>query len=105
MEGSMLDKFDRERFELIRRGSNYPCIEDTLRELSKHLADYYHQDCIVLIDEYDHPMDIAYRYGYYEKARNLFAGLMGKLLKVSITFECYLKIPTTHLTCGSIIGQ
>jgi hypothetical protein len=35
---------------------------DTLAELSKHLKNYYGKECIVLIDEYDHPLNVAYRF-------------------------------------------
>jgi hypothetical protein len=81
---TMLDKPDIERFELIRGESNYPRVEDTLLELSAHLARHHREKCIILIDEYDHPMDVAYRKGYYEEARDFFSALMGKLLKVNI---------------------
>ncbi|CAG8515477.1 4056_t:CDS:2, partial [Ambispora leptoticha] len=72
---------DRERFQLIYQENKYPRIGHTLFELSEHLARYHRKKCVVLIDEYDHPMDIAYRHGYYGEARDLFASLMGSLLK------------------------
>ncbi|RIA84339.1 hypothetical protein C1645_421732 [Glomus cerebriforme] len=60
---------------------NYEITKDALLDLSKYLKDYHKSKCIVLIDEYDHPLDIAYRYQYYEKARGFFASLFGALLK------------------------
>ncbi|CAI2162549.1 13139_t:CDS:10 [Funneliformis geosporum] len=55
--------------------------KNALFYLSKYLNDYHRSKCIVLIDEYDHPIDVAYRYKYYEEARGLLASLFGALLK------------------------
>ncbi|PKY24835.1 hypothetical protein RhiirB3_388289 [Rhizophagus irregularis] len=30
-------------------------------QLKRYLKDYHRKECIILIDEYDHPLDIAYR--------------------------------------------
>jgi len=67
--------------------SQYEVTKDALVDLSKHLKDYHKSKCIVLVDEYDHPLDIAYRYNYYEEARGFFASLFGALLKVSTYFR------------------
>jgi hypothetical protein len=63
---------------------------NALLYLSKFLSDFHKSKCIVLIDEYDHPLDVAYRYQYYEKARSYFASLFEVLLKVSIYFRMSL---------------
>ncbi|CAI2187746.1 12947_t:CDS:2 [Funneliformis geosporum] len=54
---------------------------NALLYLSKYLKDYHRSKCIVLIDEYDHPIDVAYRYKYYEEARGFLASLFRALLK------------------------
>ncbi|CAB4482635.1 unnamed protein product [Rhizophagus irregularis] len=55
--------------------------EDALLYLSKYLKDYHRNKCIVLIDEYDHPLEVAYQHQYYEEACGFFASLFGALLK------------------------
>ena len=87
-----LDQYEKTRFCQIRsEDENCKRIDDALVDLSIHLKEYHRSKCIVLIDEYDHPLDIAYRYGYYEEARGFFASLFGALLKVSIYFDCIHK--------------
>ncbi|RUO96648.1 hypothetical protein BC936DRAFT_141678 [Jimgerdemannia flammicorona] len=53
----------------------------TLKELSEYLKAYYNRRCIVLIDEYDYPLDVAFHHGFYETARDFFKSLLGSLLK------------------------
>ena len=82
----------KSRFDSIISGKFEDGVtESILFYLSKFLNDFHKKKCIILIDEYDHPLDIAYRYGYYEEARGFFASLFGALLKVSIYFDCIHK--------------
>ncbi|PKY57378.1 DUF1703-domain-containing protein [Rhizophagus irregularis] len=77
-----LDKYEKLNFDKIRSGIlQYEITKDALLDLSKYLKDYHRNKCIVLIDEYDHPLDVAYRHQYYEEARGFFASLFGALLK------------------------
>ena len=87
-----LDQYEKLNFDQILSGgiSKKAVMEDALVDLSKYLKDYHRSKCIVLIDEYDHPLDIAYRYQYYEEARGFFASLFGALLKVSTYFRLFL---------------
>ncbi|PKK63378.1 DUF1703-domain-containing protein [Rhizophagus irregularis] len=77
-----LDPYEKTRFSQIRsEDENCKRMDDVLVDLSRYLKDYHGKECIVLIDEYDHPLDIAYRYQYYEEAHGFFASLFGALLK------------------------
>src|SRR6185437_11549704 len=88
----ILDDYEKSRFNRIRTGDfEYGITINSLSYLSKYLKDYHKSKCIVLIDEYDHPLDVAYRYQYYDEARGFFASLFGALLKVSIYFDCIHK--------------
>jgi len=85
-----LDTYEKSNFDKIRSGIlQYEITKDALVDLSKYLKSYHRNKCIVLIDEYDHPLDVAYRYQYYKEACGFFASLFGALLKVS-TFSTFL---------------
>jgi hypothetical protein len=78
----ILDANQRERFARIKEDHAYERIEKTFKELFQYLRSFYGCRCVVLIDEYDHPLDVAFHNGYYEKACKFFGALLGGLLKV-----------------------
>ena len=61
--------------------------EDTLsaslQTLSGLLEKYYGKKVILLIDEYDVPLDKAFQYGYYDEMVMLIRGLFGNALKTN----------------------
>ncbi|CAG8654079.1 950_t:CDS:2 [Funneliformis mosseae] len=64
-----LDPYEKTRFSQIRsEDENCRLIYDALVDLSGYLTDFHRSKCIVLIDEYDHPLVVDYRYQYYEEA-------------------------------------
>ena len=48
-------------------------IEDSLRMLSQILFEHYGKKSIILIDEYDVPLDKAFQHGYYKEMVSFFA--------------------------------
>lgn len=60
-------------------------LSDSLLFLSQTLQKHYHQNVIILIDEYDVPLNQAYEAGYYDEMTDLIRKMFGKALK---TNEC-----------------
>ena len=58
-------------------------IEDSLRMLSQILFEHYGKKSIILIDEYDMPLDKAFQHGYYKEMVSLLRGLFGQALKTN----------------------
>ena len=58
-------------------------IEDSLRMLSQILFEHYGKKSIILIDEYDVPLDKAFQHGYYTEMVSLLRGLFGQALKTN----------------------
>ena len=54
---------------------------DSLRTLSALLHKHYGQKAILLIDEYDVPLDRAQQFGYYDEMIDLIRSLFGQALK------------------------
>ena len=57
--------------------------EASLQTLSLLLKKHYGQKAILLIDEYDVPLDKAFQGGYYEEMVNLIRNLLGNALKTN----------------------
>ena len=58
-------------------------IEDSLRMLSQILFEHYGKKSIILIDEYDVPLDKAFQHGYYKEMVSLLRGMFGQALKTN----------------------
>lgn len=58
-------------------------LEDSLYMLSRFLQKHYGQKAIILIDEYDVPLDKAYQSGYYDAMVALIRALFGQALKTN----------------------
>ena len=58
-------------------------IEDSIRMLSQLLYKHYDQKTVILIDEYDVPLDKAFQNGYYKEMVSLIRGLFGQALKTN----------------------
>ena len=57
--------------------------ESSLQTLSILLSRHYGQKVILLIDEYDVPLDKAFQGGYYDEMVNLIRNLLGNALKTN----------------------
>ena len=55
----------------------------SLQTLSQLLYRHYEQKVIILIDEYDVPLDKAFQHGYYQEMVSLIRGLFGQALKTN----------------------
>lgn len=71
---------DRTLFTKMLHGQD-DNIEDSIRMLSKLLYKHYGQKVVILIDEYDVPLDKAFQNGYYKEMVSIIRGLFGRRLR------------------------
>lgn len=89
LESNKLDDDDKEMYrELISLNkSQNPVTSVKLRFSLKNLSELLYKHCeqktIVLIDEYDVPLDKAFQDGYYGEMVSLIRGLLGETLKTN----------------------
>ena len=62
---------------------SYAALIDSLKTLSRLLAKHYHRKVILLIDEYDVPLDKAFQAGYYDEMVSLIRNMFGNVLKTN----------------------
>ena len=77
-----LTEEDRTQFAKMLQG-NDGNIEDSIRMLSQLLYKHYNQKTVILIDEYDVPLDKAFQNGYYKEMVSLIRGIFGQALKTN----------------------
>lgn len=89
LESDKLSDVDKEQyrgFTVIRQGKYYMdkgLLVSSLRVLSQLLYQHYGQKVIILIDEYDVPLDKAFQQGYYQEMVSLIRGMFGQALKTN----------------------
>lgn len=68
---------DRTLFTKMLHGQD-DNIKDSIRMLSQLLYKHYGQKAVILIDEYDVPLDKAFQNGYYKEMVSLIRGFSGR---------------------------
>lgn len=84
LQDELLSSFDRKKLsQMENREVPEKEIPDSLKFLSRVLYTYFGQKVILLIDEYDVPLDKAFQHGYYEEMVSLIRGLFRQALKTN----------------------
>jgi len=88
-ESDKLTVWEKEQFKgllYIEKGKfifDNATFTTSLKLLSKLLYKHYGKKAVILIDEYDVPLDKAYHNGYYHEMVSLIRGLFGQALKTN----------------------
>ncbi len=90
MQSPRLTEIERGRYEAlisIDKGGDYTMsdalLKSSLQTLSQLLQKHYGQSAIILVDEYDVPLDKAYQSGYYDSMVELIKVLFGNAFKTN----------------------
>ncbi len=90
MQSPRLTEIERRRYEAlisIDKGGDYTMsdalLKSSLQTLSQLLQKHYGQSAIILVDEYDVPLDKAYQSGYYDSMVELIKVLFGNAFKTN----------------------
>lgn len=80
---------DREKYRVLTAfaDGHYQMSDDvlygSLQTLSELLYKHFNQETVILIDEYDVPLDKAFQHGYYREMVALIRALFGRALKTN----------------------
>lgn len=88
LESKKLNIFDKEQlFTYYRRTRSDVDLQNALKFLCGCLKQHYHKDVILLIDEYDVPLQSAYLKGYYDEMADFLNGMFSAALKTNDALE------------------
>ena len=82
-----LNERNKRKFEKIWFDEIDGSYDDALNFLSKILEEYYKEKVVVLIDEYDAPLTMAYEYNFYDRASVFFKEIYGSVLKTNLSLK------------------
>ena len=83
---SDIEKKQYDAFSVIKNGKYWMdkgFLVSSLRVLSQLLCRFYGRKTLILIDEYDVPLDKAFQHGYYAQMVSLIRGIFGQALKTN----------------------
>ena len=78
----VLAQDEKDKFSELLRGTRaFDCIKKSINTLCSLLEKHYGRKVVLLIDEYDVPLDKAYINGYYDEMIDLIRAMFGAALK------------------------
>lgn len=83
LEGDLLSESEKEYYRSIRIGMNLTLLEEAVHSMTGFMQRYYGRDVIVLLDEYDTPMQEAWQHGYWDDAVRLFSVFFNSTFKAN----------------------
>ncbi len=102
-ESEKLTQVDRNLYgRLLNPDMNRGEIVNGLQELTELLEKHYGRKVIVLIDEYDVPLDKAFQHGYYDEMVSLIRGMLGSVLKTNDSLQMGVLTGCLRITKESI---
>ncbi|MDD6923502.1 MAG: AAA family ATPase, partial [Veillonellaceae bacterium] len=101
-----LDPVDRENFEQIYRGEAALVAEmNALELLLRLLAQHYGKKPILLLDEYDTPIQQGWQYGFYDSVVEFMRVLLTKALKTNPSLDFAVLTGVLRISKESIFSD
>ena len=104
-KSELFDDKDRAYFASIRDDMDDKTAQTAVRRLCYYLEKYYKKRVIVLLDEYDTPMQEAWLYGYWDKAVAFFRSFFVNTFKDNESMERGLITGITRISKESIFSE
>ncbi|MCI8564117.1 MAG: AAA family ATPase [Lachnospiraceae bacterium] len=101
----LFDDDDREYFASVKKDMADETAATAISMLSMYLEKYYGKKAIILLDEYDTPMQEAWIYGYWEEASAFFKNFFVNTFKENEGMERGLITGITRISKESIFSE
>lgn len=105
LEGDFLNPKEKEYFTNISAEMKDSGISLSLQQLSNYLSRYYNKKVIILLDEYDTPMQEAYVSGYWKELTSFTRSLFNETFKNNPYLERALMTGITRVSKESIFSD
>ena len=105
LESDVLDKREKEEFQNISPDMEDNEVSYSIKALSGYLYRFYGKKVIILLDEYDTPMQEAYVDGYWEELTDFTRGLFNSTFKANPWLERAIMTGITRVSKESIFSD
>lgn len=101
----MLSQTEKEYYKSIKPGIGAAVAADAVRTLADFLQRYYDKKVIILLDEYDTPMQEAWLSDYWNEAVEFFRGFFNSTFKTNDSLERGLITGITRISKESVFSD
>ena len=105
LESDCMNDREKESFKKISPDMGDSLASDSLQSLSLYLSRYYGQKVIILLDEYDTPMQEAYVSGYWKELTGFLRKLFNYTFKTNPYMERAIMTGITRISKESIFSD
>ena len=105
LASEQLNENEKEQFQKISAEMENYLAKGSLKALSKYLTAYYGRKVIILLDEYDTPMQEAYVHGYWQELTDFIRGLFNSTFKTNPYLERAVMTGVTRVSRESIFSD
>ena len=103
-DGDFLTEAERKQFLSVNYGMNKTIVTDSLRTLCRYLFRYYGKKVILLMDEYDTPLQEAYVNGYWDEMVHFLSSMFNATFKTNPYLERGLMTGITRISKESMFS-
>ena len=105
LTGNILKEEERRFYNKILLEMTDSTASCSLRELACYLSRYYEKKVIILLDEYDTPLQEAWVYGYWEEMTEFIKGMFNSTFKTNPYLERAIMTGITRISKESIFSD
>lgn len=105
LESDLLNESEKEDFQKVSVDMENNAASFSLKALSDYLCRYYGKKVILLLDEYDTPMQEAYVHGYWEELTAFIRGLFNAAFKTNPYMERAIMTGITRISKESVFSD
>ena len=87
LKGDVLTEYEKKQFQSVTPDMDDVTAQSSLQDLCDYLTRYYNQKVIILLDEYDTPMQEAYMGGYWDEFTSFIRSLFNSTFKTNPYLE------------------
>ena len=104
-KGDLLEENEKEYFRRISIDMRDSEITVSLRRISDYLCRFYGKKVIILLDEYDTPMQEAYVYGYWNEMAGFIRSMFNSAFKTNPSMERAIMTGITRISKESVFSD
>ena len=105
LEGNCLNEKEKRFYEKVSAEMDHYAAVSSIVTLSEYLARYYGKKVVILLDEYDTPLQEAWIYGYWQEMTEFIRGLFNASFKTNPYLERAVMTGITRISKESIFSD